>query len=188
MSTWCSGKYKNVGVRTLLFSLMLLTHNMTLGYELLFPNLWNGNRTTCLDLLRGTHFLWGSYDINYVKTLFEIQTIIKNLERHLSSWVVWFLHFLHSLPNFIFSTLVISFLLLSNTENIPSPFLLYLLLHLSTIQFLFSLLLPTHHLFSYQVIYLSSPAVWPLSLLLYKTVLKWSSCHIPRPFDHTGST
>ena len=141
-------------MRTLLFSVMFLSHCMTLGTELLFPNLWNGNRTTCLSLLRRTQFLWGSYDVNYVKTFFEIQIIIQNLGRHLSFWVVWFLCFPPSLPNLIFSTLVISFLLPSNTENVPSPFLLYLILQLSIIPFLFSLLLPTHCLFSYQVIYL----------------------------------
>ena len=80
LSACCGGKYKTVGVRTLLLSLMFLTHCMTLGTELLFPNLGNGNRTTCLHLLRRTQFLWGSYDVNYVKTFFKYKLLCKTWE------------------------------------------------------------------------------------------------------------
>lgn len=79
---------------------------------------------------------------------------MQNLGRHLRFLVYSSYVFLTLCQIEFFSTVVISFLLPSNTENVPSRFLLYLILHLSTIPFLFSLLLPTHRLFSYQVIYL----------------------------------
>lgn len=42
--------------------------------------------------------------------------------------------------------------------------------------------------FSYQVIYLQSPADWPLSLLLYKICSQMTfSCHILWPFHHVSS-
>lgn len=84
LSPWCSGEYEHVGVRTCLFSLMLLSPCMTLGTELLFPNLWNGNRTTCLTSLTLLQYLQGSYVMSYIKMFFEIQIIIQNLGGYLS--------------------------------------------------------------------------------------------------------
>lgn len=116
-------KYKNVDMRTLLFSHMLLTLCRTLGTEHLFLILWNGNRTTCLASLILVQLLWGLYDINYVKIFFEIQIIIQNLGSNLSFWMVWFLCVPHSLPNFHSSDFVFSFPAVFDSVSVIIPFL-----------------------------------------------------------------
>lgn len=188
LSTWYSGKYKNVVVRTLLFFLMLLTLCMTLGTELLFSNPWNGNRTTCLTWLRLTQFLWGSYDINYAKIVLKIQIIIQNLGRHLRFWVVQFLCFLHSAKfNFFHVSDFLSSAFKHGELSLSSP--MYLILHLSTTPFLFSPLLPTHCLlFLSGNLSAKSCSLASFPTTLQKSVLKWPSHDFLWPFHQVGST